>query len=31
MVVHYRAAAEGTTSMPERNHLLTKAARLSVA
>jgi hypothetical protein len=29
--VRYRAAAQGTTSMPERNYLLTKAARLSVA
>ena len=27
-VAHYRAAAERTTSMPERNYLLTKAARL---
>ena len=28
-VAHYRAAAERTTSLPERNYLLTKAARLS--
>jgi RNA polymerase sigma factor (sigma-70 family) len=27
-IVHYRAAAERTTSMPERNYLTTKAARL---
>ena len=27
---HYRAAAERTTSIPERNYLLAKAARLSV-
>ena len=27
--VHYRAAAERTTSIPERNYLITKAARLS--
>ena len=27
-LVHYRAAAERTTSIPERNYLLTKAARL---
>jgi RNA polymerase sigma factor (sigma-70 family) len=27
-LAHYRAAAEGTTSIPERNYLLTKAARL---
>jgi len=27
-LMHYRAAAEGTTSTPERNYLLTKAARL---
>jgi RNA polymerase sigma factor (sigma-70 family) len=27
-VVHYRAAAERTASIPERNYLLTKAARL---
>jgi len=26
---HYRAAAEGTTSIPERNYLTTKAARLT--
>jgi RNA polymerase sigma factor (sigma-70 family) len=29
-VVHYRAAAERTTSTPERNYLITKAARLAV-
>jgi RNA polymerase sigma factor (sigma-70 family) len=28
-VAHYRAAAERTTSTPERNYLLTKAARLA--
>ena len=28
-LVHYRAAAEGTASLPERNYLLTKAARLA--
>ena len=28
-VAHYRAAAERTTSIPERNYLITKAARLS--
>ena len=28
-IVHYRAAAERTASIPERNYLLTKAARLS--
>ena len=28
-LAHYRAAAEGTTSIPERNYLLTKAARLT--
>jgi predicted RNA polymerase sigma factor len=27
-VVHYRGAAERTTSIPERNYLITKAARL---
>ena len=27
-IVHFRAAAERTTSIPERNYLLTKAARL---
>ncbi len=27
-IVHYRAAAERTTSIPERNYLTTKAARL---
>ena len=26
---HYRAAAERTASIPERNYLITKAARLS--
>lgn len=30
-VAHYRAAAERTTSMPERNYLITRAARLSAA
>ena len=29
-VTHYRTAAERTTSMPERNYLLTQAARLNV-
>ncbi len=28
-LAHYRAAAEGTASLPERNYLLTKAARLA--
>lgn len=28
-IAHYRAAAERTTSIPERNYLLVKAARLS--
>ena len=28
-LAHYRAAAEGTTSIPERNYLLTRAARLT--
>jgi RNA polymerase sigma factor (sigma-70 family) len=28
-IAHYRAAAERTTSIPERNYLLTKAARLA--
>jgi RNA polymerase sigma factor (sigma-70 family) len=28
-LAHYRAAAEGTTSIPERNYLLTRAARLA--
>jgi RNA polymerase sigma factor (sigma-70 family) len=28
-VAHYRAAAERTTSLPERNYLLTKAARIT--
>lgn len=28
-VVHYRKAAERTTSLPERDYLLTQAARLS--
>jgi RNA polymerase sigma factor (sigma-70 family) len=27
-IAHYRAAANGTTSLPERNYLLTQAARL---
>ena len=27
-LAHYRAAAERTTSIPERNYLLTRAARL---
>ena len=30
-VAHYRAAAERTTSIPERNYLITKAARLGLA
>ena len=30
-VEHYRAAAERTTSMPERNYLVTRAARLAAA
>ena len=30
-VAHYRAAAERTTSIPERNYLNTKAARLAAA
>jgi predicted RNA polymerase sigma factor len=30
-IVHYRAAAERTTSIPERNYLRTKAARLVAA
>jgi RNA polymerase sigma factor (sigma-70 family) len=30
-VTHYRAAAERTASLPERNYLLTKAARLAAA
>ena len=30
-VAHYRAAAERTASMPERNYLLAKAARLGAA
>jgi RNA polymerase sigma factor (sigma-70 family) len=29
-IAHYRAAAERTTSIPERNYLTTKAARLAV-
>jgi RNA polymerase sigma factor (sigma-70 family) len=29
-VAHYRRAAEGTASVPERDYLLTKAARLAV-
>jgi predicted RNA polymerase sigma factor len=28
-LAHYRAAAERTMSMPERNYLLTRAARLA--
>ncbi|HEV7590202.1 MAG TPA: hypothetical protein VGO40_18935, partial [Longimicrobium sp.] len=28
-VAHYRAAAEGTASIPERDYLLMKAARLT--
>ena len=28
-VIHYRAAAEKTASLPERNYLLTQAAQLS--
>ena len=28
-LAHYRAAAEGTASLPERNYLLTRAARLA--
>ncbi|HET6233090.1 MAG TPA: sigma-70 family RNA polymerase sigma factor [Longimicrobiaceae bacterium] len=28
-IAHYRAAAEGTTSIPERNYLIAKAARLA--
>jgi RNA polymerase sigma factor (sigma-70 family) len=30
-IAHYRAAAERTTSIPERNYLLTKAARAAAA
>jgi RNA polymerase sigma factor (sigma-70 family) len=30
-IAHYRAAAERTTSIPERNYLTTQAARLSAA
>ena len=30
-LAHYRAAAEGTASIPERNYLLTKAARVAAA
>jgi predicted RNA polymerase sigma factor len=30
-IVHYRKAAERTTSIPERAYLTTKAARLEVA
>jgi RNA polymerase sigma factor (sigma-70 family) len=29
-LAHFRSAAEGTASLPERNYLLTKAARLAV-
>jgi predicted RNA polymerase sigma factor len=28
-IAHYRAAAERTTSIPERNYLVTRAARLA--
>jgi hypothetical protein len=28
-IAHYRAAAERTMSIPERNYLITKAARLA--
>ena len=28
-IAHYRAAAEKTTSLPERNYLMTQAARLA--
>jgi hypothetical protein len=28
-IAHYRAAAERTASIPERNYLVTKAARLA--
>jgi predicted RNA polymerase sigma factor len=28
-IAHYRAAAERTTSIPERNYLIVKAARLA--
>jgi hypothetical protein len=28
-IMHYRAAAERTTSIPERNYLTAKAARLN--
>ena len=30
-IAHYRAAAERTTSIPERNYLVTRAARLAAA
>jgi RNA polymerase sigma factor (sigma-70 family) len=30
-IVHYRAAAERTMNIPERNYLITKAARISAA
>jgi RNA polymerase sigma factor (sigma-70 family) len=30
-IAHYRAAAAGTTSIPERNYLTTRAARLTAA
>jgi predicted RNA polymerase sigma factor len=30
-LVHYRAAAERATSLPERNYLLTRAARIASA
>jgi hypothetical protein len=28
-IAHYRRAADGTASLPERNYLLAKAARLA--
>ena len=28
-IAHFEAAAEGTTSLPERNYLTTQAARLA--
>jgi predicted RNA polymerase sigma factor len=30
-LAHYRAAAERTTSLPERNYLIARAARLGAA
>jgi hypothetical protein len=30
-IAHYRAAADRTTSIPERNYLTTQAVRLSAA